>query len=113
MPRFGALSNVGVGVGAASESGSGFRCPRDVCPVGTMDAGSSTLWSAGLGSRVNEPWCWSNVLGTVPKPERRPTERGGESIVCWSVCGPSPVEEEVRIIVGDGPTNIDLSSRHS
>jgi len=112
VPCFGALSNVGVSIGAVFESGSGFRCSGDVCPFRTVDARSSTSWSAGLGFRMNRPCCGSNVLGTVPGHERRPTEGKGESTVCWGVCGPTPDSEGFGIVAGGCPTNVDLSGRH-
>ena len=106
VPHFGAFSSSGVDIGAVSESGSGFRCSVDRCPA-RVDAGSSTSWRAGLGSRVKGPWCWSNVLWTVPRHGMRPTEGSRESTVCWGVSVPSPVAEGVGARVKGGPTNVD------
>jgi hypothetical protein len=46
-----------------------------------------------LGSYVQGPWCGSNVLGTVLRHVRRPSEESGESTVCWVVSVPAPVAE--------------------
>ncbi len=110
VPHFGALSSSGVGIKAGSESGSGFRCSMDRCPA-RVDAGNFTSWRAGLGSRVKGPWCWSNVLWTVPRHGMRPTHGSGESTVCWGVSVPSPVAEGVGVRVGGGPTNFDQTGR--
>ena len=62
-PRFGAKSIVGVGIGATSESDSGFRCVEGSCPARWMGARSSISVSTGLGSRVMDS---QTCVGQVP-----------------------------------------------
>ena len=111
MPRFGVLSDVGVGIESVSESGSRFRCAGDRRMVRAVEAWSSNSWNTGLGSRVNGPLCGFNTLGTVPGPEKHPVEKRGESTLCWGACDPSPAAKGDGILVEGGPTIVDLSGR--
>jgi len=110
-PRFGALSVVGIGVGAISKPDSRFKCAGDSFSVRAVEAKSSKSWNAGLKSRGNGPRdrCRSNAPDMVRGLERCPVGARGENTTCWCVCGPSPAEEGVGFIVEGGPINFDRS----
>ena len=112
-PRFGAMSVVGFGIGATSDSDLGFRYVGDSNPAREVESKGSILGSMGLRSPSIglSDRCESSALVSVRGTKGCAAGARGESTMCWDVCGPSPVEEGVESMVESAPTYVDRFAR--